>query len=107
MGHGSERAFAAAAHLSVLLGVPGLLVSAALWLYGRRCHRMFTADQAGQAVAYQAALGTLMMALGALDAQALLGGVPIGTVHLAAMAYGAFAAFAALDGRHFRYARGR
>jgi hypothetical protein len=107
VGLGSERALAAAAHLAVVLGVPGVLVSGALWLYGRRRRFSFAADQAGQAVAYQAALGLVMIALGAMGAQALLGGIPVGAFHLAAMAYGAFAAFAALDGRHFRYARGR
>lgn len=107
MGHGRERAWAAVAHLAVLLGDPGLLVSGALWLYARRRRLAFAGGQAGQAVAYQAFLGTLMIALRIVGAQALLRGLGVGVVHLAGMAYGAFAAFAALDGRFFRYARGR
>lgn len=107
MGRGKERAWAAAAHLAVLLGALGLLVSGAVWLVSRRRHLALALDQAGQAVAYQAALSGLMIALRILGAQALLSGLAVGALHLMGMAYGAYAAFAALDGRYFRYARGR
>lgn len=104
---GGERALAAAAHLAVLVGMAGLLVSVSLYLYTRRRRMPFAADQAGQAILYQAALGAFMIVLTGLGAQGFLDGVPVGAVRLIAMAYGAYGAFAALDGRYFRYVRGR
>ena len=107
MARGQERAWAAVAHFAVLLGAVGLVVSGGLWLYSRRRHFSLTADQAAQAASYQAALSGLMIALGLVGAQTLAGGLVVGALHLAGMAYGAYAAFAALEGHYFRYARGR
>lgn len=105
MGFGHERALAAAAHLAVLLALPGLLIAAALYGYGQAQRASFLIDQAGQATAYQAAVGAALLVLGGTGLEAALGGTLLSVVHLGAMAYGAFGAFSALDGRRFRYLR--
>ncbi|MCL6596874.1 MAG: hypothetical protein K6V73_11815 [Firmicutes bacterium] len=103
MGQGGVRALAAAAHLAVLVSYPGLVASGALALYGRARGLTFLADQGAEAFVYQAAVAATLGALDLVGAQALLGGAAVGALHLAAMAYGAFGAFSALDGRRFRY----
>lgn len=107
MAYGPERGLAAAAHLAVLLSWPGLVVSVALYAIGHARRMAFVADQGGQAAAYQAAVAGAFLLFGMLGLGTVFGGVPLGALHLAAMAYGAFGAFAALDGRRFRYVRGR
>jgi hypothetical protein len=98
---GPERALAAGAHLAVLLPGAGAALAAAAYVYARRRRLAFAADQAARAAAYQ----TLVWA--GLTALALVGGGGGGgALHLAAMAYGAYGAFAALDGRYFRYGHG-
>lgn len=92
---------AAAAHLAVFLSAWGLPVPGGLWLTARP--HSYLRHHAGQALAYQAgAFGTLTFVTALLPE-----GPPVSTLiglaHLGIMAYGAFAAFTALEGRRFRY----
>jgi hypothetical protein len=102
-----DGALAAAAHLAVFASYLGPLVSGALAVWGWRQRRAYLAQQAGQACAYQLAV---LAGVGGLDALGLGSGgagLFVGALHLLAMAYGAYGAMSALDGRPFRYLPGR
>jgi len=99
----AQRSLAAAAHLAVLLSNVGLLVPAALLVWASLGRAGELARQAREALWYQATVAAVVAGLGWLGVRASPVGWMVGVLHLAAMAYGSYGAFAALDGRPFRY----
>lgn len=99
----AQRFLAAAAHLAVLLSNLGLVVPAALFAWASLRQAGELARQAREAFLYQAAVAAVVACLGWLGVRASPVGWLVGVLHLAAMAYGSYGAFAALDGRPFRY----
>lgn len=98
-----KRPLGAVAHLAVFLGYFGLLVSGGIlvWAWIRR--DSYLGHQAFEAATYQAAVLLGLALLGWIGLGTWFGGSLLGFAHLAAMVYGAYGAFAALDGRPFHY----
>ena len=98
-----KRPLGAVAHLAVFLGYPGLVVSGLIlvWAFARR--DVYLGHQAVEAVLYQATVLCALAFLGWVGIGAWVDGSLLGFAHLGAMVYGAYGAFAALDGRPFHY----
>lgn len=98
-----KRPLGAVAHLAVFLSYPGLGVSGGILLWAFLRRDLYLAHQAFEAATYQVAVLMSLALLGWVGLGTWFGGSLLGFAHLAAMVYGAYAAFAALDGRPFHY----